>query len=96
MIFLRVENLEDFIYLLDRRVGDEIYIEIDQGNNDFSKKQKICLSFFGKIEQLMVLHQIILETKTSPEEIKKNLEETFSKYKVRLIEGKIREIMLSL
>lgn len=96
MIFLRVENLEDFIYLLDRRVGDEIYIEIDQGNHDFSKKQKICLSFFGKIEQLMVLHQIILETKTSPEEIKKNLEETFSKYKVRLIEGKIREIMLSL
>jgi hypothetical protein len=96
MIFLRVENLDDFIYLLERRVGDEVYIEIESGNDEFLKKQKICLSFFGKIDQLMVLHQIILETKTPAEEIKKDLEETFSKYKVRLIEGKIREIMLSL
>ncbi len=96
MIFLRVENLEDFIYLLDRRVGDEVYLEIDSVNNEFLKTQKICLSFFGKIDQLMVLHQIILETKNPLEEIKKGLLETFNKYKVRLIEGKIREIMLSL
>jgi len=40
MIFLRVERLEDFIYLLNRRVGDEVYIEIDSGNSEFSKKQK--------------------------------------------------------
>ncbi|WXG41336.1 MAG: hypothetical protein WED07_11320 [Candidatus Freyarchaeum deiterrae] len=96
MIFIRVENLDDFIYLLDRRVGNEVYIEIDSGNDDFSKKQKICLSFFGKIDQLMVLHQIILETKNSAEEIKSGLVETFNNYKVKLIEGKIREIMLSL
>ncbi|MHA1579800.1 MAG: hypothetical protein ACTSUQ_09255 [Candidatus Freyarchaeota archaeon] len=96
MIFLRVERLEDFIYLLNRRVGDEVYIEIDSGNCEFSKKQKICLSFFGKIDQLMVLHQIIIETKKSAEEIKRGLKETFSKYRVRLIEGRIREIMLSL
>ncbi|MEX2706161.1 MAG: hypothetical protein Q6352_013040 [Candidatus Freyrarchaeum guaymaensis] len=96
MIFLRVERLEDFIYLLNRRVGDEVYIEIDSGNSEFSKKQKICLSFFGKIDQLMVLHQIIIETKKPAEEIKKGLKETFSKYRVRLIEGRIREIMLSL
>ncbi|MFB0561767.1 MAG: hypothetical protein ACETWM_11215 [Candidatus Lokiarchaeia archaeon] len=96
MIFLRVDNLEDFIYLLDRRVGDEVYIEIDSGNDEFSKTKKICLSFFGKIDQLMVLHQIILETKKPADEIKKGLLETFNKYKVRLIEGRIREIMLSL
>jgi len=44
----------------------------------------------------MVLHQIIIETKKPAEEIKKGLKETFSKYRVRLIEGRIREIMLSL
>lgn len=96
MIFLRVENLEDFIYLLDRRVGDEVYIEIDSSNDEFLKTHKICLSFFGKIDQLIVLHQIILETKKPSEEIKQGLIETFNKYKVRLIEGRIREIMLSL
>ena len=96
MIFLRIDNLEDFIHLLDRRVGDEVYMEIDSGNNEFSKTQKICLNFFGKIDQLMVLHQIIMETKKPADEIKKGLLETFNKYKVRLIEGKIREIMISL
>ncbi|MBS7249379.1 MAG: hypothetical protein QXR19_07905 [Candidatus Jordarchaeaceae archaeon] len=96
MIFLRVEKLEDFLYLLDRRVEDEVYIEIDPGKDESTKKQKVCLSFFGKIDQMMILHQIVLETKKNAREIIETLGETFKKYNVRLIEGRIREIMLSL
>lgn len=105
MIVIYVDEIEDFLPFLNRRIMDEIFYEFketkgqDLANNI---KVEIVLHFLAKADSTMILYETQLEfsrpeTSDLDEEVIKVLKNAFSQLdeSISLIKGKIREIFLS-
>lgn len=95
MIIIKVENIEDFVSFLNRRLGDEIFFEfIDIGTN---LNIKVVLYYLAKIDTLNVIYQMELNFPKVRDKaaIKKKLDE-FEFGDIKLIPGKLREIYMSI
>ncbi|MGV9197634.1 MAG: hypothetical protein ACOC44_07305 [Promethearchaeia archaeon] len=105
MIVIFIDDIEDFVQFLDRRVMDEIFYEFKElKGKDLSNKVKveIILHFLAKVDDYMILYETMLDFKRSQksdldQEVIKVMKQAFSQYdnKISLIKGKIREIFLS-
>jgi len=108
LIVIFVDNIEDFISFLNRRVMNEVFYEIkrSKSNNDLASEVKIelILHFLSKVEEFMVLFETKVDISKSnhpasnqDQEIIVELQRIFNQVdtSINLIKGKIREIYLS-
>lgn len=93
MIIVKVDNLEDFVSFLNRRVGNEIFFEFAEAGGD----TRVILCFLAKIDGIIAIYQGELNFPNIRDQaaIKKKLDE-FEFGDIRLISGKIREIVMSI
>ena len=95
MLVIYLDEIEDFVRFLDRRVMNEIFYEITPDINSAS----IALHFLGQVGEMIVLYETRIEVRAGKqtEEVLKEIRETFSTIgEIELIKGKIREIFISL
>jgi len=95
MIIIKVEKVDDFVAFLDRRIGNEVFYEFSDSNEPLGTT--VFLYYLAKIDNLTVIYQVDLffpkiHDKT---EIQKKLDQ-FEFGQIRLIPGKIREILMSI
>ncbi|MBD3213312.1 MAG: hypothetical protein GF311_11950 [Candidatus Lokiarchaeota archaeon] len=106
MIVIFIDNIEEFVEFLDRRIMNEIFFEFKEvgKHSDLSSKieVEIILHFLSKLESYLVLYETEFRiTKPSnldiDEEVIHELQRIFSKIddSIKLTKGKIREIFLS-
>ncbi len=106
MIVIFIDNIEDFVSFLDRRVQDEIFYEFKEQSVESdlisSKDISIVLHFLSKIESSLTLYETNLSIckknkEKVDEQVIKELQAIFDKVNpsLKLIKGKIREIFLS-
>lgn len=108
MIVIFVDNIEDFISFLNKKVMNEVFYEIkhSKSNDDLSSEVKIelILHFLSKVEEFMVLFETKVDitkskhpTSNESQEIIIELQKIFNQVdsSIRLVKGKIREIYLS-
>lgn len=106
MIVIFVDNIENFIGFLKRKIMDEIFYEFKElkSDSDLSSEIKIeiILHFLAKVEGNLILYETKLKiTKSSnsniDEEVINTLQKIFNQVdsSLKLINGKIREIFLS-
>ncbi|MHA1730349.1 MAG: hypothetical protein ACTSU5_00310 [Promethearchaeota archaeon] len=101
MIIVFTENFEDFVRFLDRRSMNEVFYEIreppdhpDSGTGDYH----ILFHFLGMAGNAQGIYetQISLSKVAAREELLEKMGEMFASYEITLIEGKIREVFMSL
>ena len=106
MIVIFIDNLENFIEFLKRRIMNEIFYEFKEykSQSDLSSviKVEIILHFLAKVEGNLILYetkQLINKPSNSniDEEVINSLGTIFNQVdpSLTLIKGKIREIFLS-
>jgi len=106
LIVLFIDDIENFVSFLNRRIMDEIFYEFKQipSKNDLTGKIdiEIIIHFLAKIETTMALYEtkILLEeagTSNIDERVIEELEKVLKQVdaNLRLVKGKIREIFLS-
>ncbi|MBD3194718.1 MAG: hypothetical protein GF317_06670 [Candidatus Lokiarchaeota archaeon] len=106
MIVIFIDEIEDFVNFLNKRVMNEIFYEFKEVNKhkDLSTKVdvEIVLHFLSKVEEFLVLYETkVVITKLSnsniDEQVIKELQKIFTKVNssLTLVKGKIREIFLS-
>lgn len=106
MIVIFIDNIENFLAFLEKRIMDEIFYEFKEVkiNSDLASEIKIeiVLHFLAKVSDHLILYetnQLILKPTQSnvDEEVVKTLQEIFNKVdsSLILVKGKIREIFLS-
>lgn len=106
MIVIFIDDIEDFVQFLDKRIMNEIFFEFRKKSKtgDLSNEVEfeIFLHFLSKVEESMVLYETKinitdLSTSLNEEEVKTKIQEILSKVNpsLKLIKGKIREIFLS-
>jgi hypothetical protein len=90
-----VDNLGDFVSFLNRRIGNEIFFEFTDSSADMGTRA--ILSYLAKIDNLTVVYQgeLNFPNVRDVKAIKKKLDE-FEFGDIRLISGKIREIVMSI
>ncbi len=95
MIIIKVEKIDDFVSFLNRRLGNEIFYEFTDSTGDMGTRA--ILGFLAKIDGITVLYQGELNFPNIRDQtaIKKKLDE-FEFGDIRLISGKIREIVMSI
>ncbi|MHA1727381.1 MAG: hypothetical protein ACTSWY_01455 [Promethearchaeota archaeon] len=106
MIVFDIKKLEDFMLLLSKRVNDEIYFAVQeevQQQTDFQSNEiKVILHFLGKIDSSRIgLYQTSIKFPKSIEEDKiytemKKVFEAQSEIKIKLISGRISELIISI
>lgn len=94
MIIITVENLQDFFYFLKNRISDEIfyyfYLKI------IENEKRVFLNFLGKLDAVIILYQIILKLPFfSEEKIKEELDK-INLGNIKIIQGKITEMFISI
>jgi len=106
LIVISIDQIENFVLFLDRRVMNEIFYEFKElkQESDLSSETdiEIILHFLAKIEDYMVLYGTTVKiTKPSSsnldEEVITELNNIFNKVdpSLTLVKGKISEIFLS-
>lgn len=106
MIVISIDNIENFILFLDRRVMNEIFYEFKELKDDkdltSGKKVEIILHFLAKVEDYLVLYgtQVTMIKPSNlniDEEVINELKRIFNQVdpNLLLIKGKIKEIFLS-
>lgn len=108
MIVIFVDNIEDFLSFLNKRVMNEVFYELkrSKSNEDLSSEVKIelILHFLSKIEEFMVLFETKVDISNSKQPISNDGQEIIVELQkifhqvdssISLIKGKIREIYLS-
>ena len=108
MIVIFVDNIEDFVTFLNKRVMNEVFYELkrSKSNDDLSSDVKIelILHFLSKVEEFMVLFETKVDiskskhsTSNEGQEIIVELQKIFNQVdsSISLVKGKIREIYLS-
>jgi len=95
MIIIKLEKVDDFVAFLDRRIGNEIFYEFSDSGDPLGTTA--FLYYLAKLDGLTVIYQVDLffpkvHDKT---EIKKKLDE-FEFGQIRLVPGKLREIIMSI
>ena len=108
MIVIFVDNIEDFVTFLNKRVMNEVFYELkrSKSNDDLSSDVKIelILHFLSKVEEFMVLFETKIDiskakhpTSNEGQEIIVELQKIFNQVdsSISLVKGKIREIYLS-
>ncbi len=101
MIVIFVERMEDFVKFLERRVMNEIFYDVrgppdhpDKGGASYT----ILLHFLGAIGNAQGLYEteITLNQVSSRDELIEKMKLAFQSFEIELIEGKIREVFMSL
>ena len=108
MIVIFIDDIEDFVSFLGKRVMNEVFYEIKQSkaNNDLSSEIKtdLIIHFLSKVEEFIVLFEtkvVLSKTENSYSEdcqkIITELQKIFNQVdsSITLVKGKIREIYLS-
>lgn len=95
MIIIKVDNIEDFASFLNRRMGNEIFYEFLDNTTELGTRA--VLSFLAKIDGITVIYQgeLNFPKVRDIDAIRKKLNE-FEFGDIRLISGKIREIVMSI
>ncbi|MHA1291183.1 MAG: hypothetical protein ACTSQJ_00780 [Promethearchaeota archaeon] len=106
MIVIFIDNIENFVFFLERRIMNEIFYEtkVIKGEIDLSSEVniEIILHFLSKVQEYIVLFETKL-TINKPansnidDEVINELQSIFNKVdsSLILVKGKIREIFLS-
>lgn len=106
MIVIFCDNIDDFIFFLEKRMMDQIFYEIKETKNNVNLatnvNSEIVLHFLAKISNTIILYETKQEiTKSrdlnSRDEVIQSLQTIFSQVdpSLKLVKGKIREIFLS-
>lgn len=106
MIVIFCDNIDDFIFFLEKRMMDQIFYEIKETKNHVNLatnvNSEIVLHFLAKISNTIILYETKQEiTKSrdlnSREEVIQSLQTIFGQVdpSLKLVKGKIREIFLS-
>ncbi len=106
MIVLFIDNIEDFIFFLEKRIMNEIFFESKQidNKNDLTAEIEIeiILHFLSKVAESIVLYETKIDMSKfdnsfDEEKVIGEIQKIFKKVdpSIRLIKGKIREIYLS-
>lgn len=106
MIVVFIDNFENFVEFLDRRITNEVFYEFKEirGQGDLSSKVdlEIILHFLARAKETLILYetkQIITKNNdlNSDVEVINALQKTFNQAdsSLKLVKGKIREIFLS-
>jgi len=104
LIVIFVDDIENFLNFLDRRIMNEIFYEFKEVSVDHSENFsiEIILHFLAKSEGSLILYetkQLITKSSKSrlDELVVETLQELFKKVDstITLVKGKIREIFLS-
>lgn len=95
MIIIKLEKVDDFVAFLDRRIGNEIFYEFSDSGDPLGTTA--FLYYLAKIDVLTVVYQVDLffPKIREKDEIKKKLDE-FEFGQIRLVPGKLREILMSI
>ena len=106
MIVIFIDDIENFLSFLDKRIMDEVFYEFKEIKNDTdlssNVKIEIILHFLAKAKDTLILYetkQIITKPMNSNDD--SNINDTLQKLfdevdtSIRFIKGKIREIFLS-
>ncbi len=103
MIVLNYENLEQFLFALQRRISNEVFAQYVEGKNsqdENSTTHTMILQFLGRVDpNVLALHQCSLKLQKQEEkdELIQTLQQSFEKAgDIQLIQGKIIDIMMSL
>jgi len=106
LIVIFIDNIENFVFFLERRIMNEIFYEtkVIKGEIDLSSEVniEIILHFLSKVQEYIVLFETKL-TINKPansnidDEVINELQSIFNKVdsSLILVKGKIREIFLS-
>ncbi|MHA2287452.1 MAG: hypothetical protein ACXABG_01570 [Promethearchaeota archaeon] len=106
MIVIFIDNIENFLSFLEKRIMDEVFYEFKEIKNEIdlslSIEIEIILHFLAKAGDTLILYET---RQTIPKQVNSDndstvidtLQKIFDKIDVslRLIKGKIREIFLS-
>jgi hypothetical protein len=106
LIVIFIDNIENFLTFLEKRIMNEVYYEFKEAKNNIDLSTgfniEIILHFLAKIENSLILYetkQIISRSQNVDldEEVINSLQKLFSQVdpSITLIKGKIREIFLS-
>jgi hypothetical protein len=108
LIVIYIDDIENFVSFLDKRVMNEVFYEIKQSksNDDLSSeiKTELIIHFLSKVEEFIVLFEtkvVLSKTDNSYSEnsqkIITELQNIFRQVdsSITLMKGKIREIYLS-
>ncbi|MBY9009565.1 MAG: hypothetical protein KGD74_06850 [Candidatus Lokiarchaeota archaeon] len=106
MIVIFIDNIENFLSFLDKRIMDQVFYEFREikDETDLSKETKIeiILHYLAKIGDTLILYetkQKISKTFNSDSDLDviNSLQNIFDKTNasLKLVKGKIREIFLS-
>lgn len=106
MIVIFIDNLENFIEFLKKRIMNEIFYEfkenINQSDLSSAVKIEIILHFLAKVEGSLMLYEtkLIINKPISSnidKEVLSSLSNIFNQVdpSISLVKGKIREIFLS-
>ncbi len=108
MIVIFIDDIENFVSFLDKRVMNEVFYEIIQSksNDDLLSeiKNELILHFLSKVEEFLVLFEtkvVLSKTENSySEDCQKIITELQNIFRqvdssITLMKGKIREIYLS-
>ena len=106
MIVIFIDNIENFLSFLEKRIMDEVFYEFKEIKKDIdssvSVKIEVVLHFLAKVGDTLVLYET---RQTIPKSVNSDndstvidsLQKIFDQIDVslKLIKGKIREIFLS-
>ena len=97
MIVIDIKKLEDFLTLLPKRLGNEIYFHLEQRMD----KNEVVLHFLSKVEdtEILCLYQTTIKfsSKIKKEKIYTEMDDVFKEFsEIKLIQGRISELFFSL
>jgi hypothetical protein len=106
VIVVFIDNFDNFVEFLDRRITNEVFYEFKEirGQGDLSSKVdlEIILHFLARAKETLILYetkQIITKNNdlNSDAKVINGLQKTFNQAdsSLKLVKGKIREIFLS-
>ncbi|MBD3353818.1 MAG: hypothetical protein GF364_20215 [Candidatus Lokiarchaeota archaeon] len=103
MIVFDIEDLENFMLFLPKRVGDEIFFHVDQEKKnsvEIREEVRVVLHFLGNLDESKIaLYQTRLTFKkgASKETIYTEMKKVFEEQgKMKLINGRISEMFISI
>ena len=106
MIVIFIDNIENFLSFLDKRIMDQVFYEFKEikDETDLSKEIKIeiILHYLAKIGDTLILYETRQKiskdiNSNSDSDVINTLQNIFDKAdtSLKLVKGKIREIFLS-
>ena len=108
MIVIYIDDIENFVSFLDKRVMNEVFYEIKQSksNNDLSSEiqTELIIHFLSKVEEFIVLFETKVALSKTDNSYSENSQKIITELQnifrqvdssITLMKGKIREIYLS-